>query len=820
MAYKDHLPTFKELADLVKERINCFEYAQDEGIDLKPNGNTYRSTSPIMGGSNDTCFMIYKDNLDFFIDWNADKQGDVIELAAQLNHNGDRGAALKELIKKTGINWIGDHNTSDINNYTNGLNEKILYWHDTLLNNGECLEYLHSRNITDKTITNLKLGYSENRHRIMIPYYHNGRPVYYAGRIFPSSNYTPTEKDSKYQKAKIDGYNQHICWGTPTLNRETPLIIAEGAFDAISFEQEGYAVLSPLGGHFNKDQLKTVFAAARSPKHKETIVIFDTDTAGMGFTRKLATELFKAKIPFKTATVPDAKDVSEYYEKHKELQGILETATDGLVFLCSTFKDDKDGLSSFILKAARYISAPDMAELFSELRHLRLFNSDWLKELEKQCRKSPAETLIVKEITKKGHLLFTEDSGFYEYDGVIWKKQDDTAIKKVISKAMGRFATGGKINSVFNLLAADCHTTQEFNKKRLMTFKNGTLELDTGTFRKPRYNDYISILLPYDYDPAATAPTWEKFINEVTAGEKDKAMLLQEIAGYCLFPKNSMQKCANLIGDGGNGKSVYVDTLRELFGTENVSAVSISDLDNQFSRIYLKDSLINLCTEVDPKITHNDGIFKNLTAGDPIDGCYKRKNSVFFTPRAKLIVASNNFIVFPDHTDAIIRRMLFIKFTEKFLTDRDPQFKHEHKADIFLTDKLKKELSGIFNWVLEGYRRLMQNKRFTHTAESDAIRQSYLETINPLFLFINSNDELFSRDTFYTPDLYDNYKYWAMDNGFGLMNSRTFSRKFNAAFEKTYPNWHKDHGRKGTQWIKDREITPPVEIDKDFTEIE
>lgn len=791
--------TFSKIAQLVKERINCLDYAKDQGIDLKSSGDTYRAISPFEGGNNKTCFTIYKDNPDYFEDWKADLRGDVIDFAANLNYNGDKVAALQELKEKTGITAT-KLNTSDLENFNIELNkrtDKVNYWHSELMKNQYFLNYIHSRNITDQTIKALKIGISDKRKRIMIPYFKQGKIVYYVGRLFP--NYTISEDNPKYQKAKIDGYNQHICWGIDTLNRKTPLIIAEGAFDAISFYQEGYAVLSPMGGSFNKDQLKTVIGAARSPLHDETILIFDTDTAGQTFTRKLAKTLFENGIKFKTATVPNFKDVSEYYTANKELTGILETAVDGLFYLASTFQDDKEGFRKFILSAARHLQNPDIVELFAELRKNNIFHKDWLKELERQCKATPAETVIVNEILNKHHLLYTETGGFYMFNGLVWNKKDDSAIKRIISKHLGKFATGAKVSSILNLLSADCYEPIEFNKKRLMTFQNGTLELDTKKFRKPRYDDYINILLPYEYDPAATAPTWERFIKDVTAGNEEKMLLLQEIAGYCLFPENSLQKCVNLIGDGGNGKSVFVGELRELFGNDNVSTVQVSDLDNQFSRIHLKDSLINICTEEKPNVKNADGVFKNLTAGDPIDGCFKRKDILSFVPHAKLIVASNDYVVFNDTSDAIIRRMLFVEFTEKFVTDREPKNKREHKGDIYLPDKLKKELSGVFNWLMAGYDRLRKIKRFTETEESINIKKNYHEIINPMILFIKSL-ELGSRTKIITSLFYEEYKIWASNNGFSQMNSNTFAKRFNATFNKVYPNWHKKHFKDGNGW--------------------
>ena len=88
---------------------------------------------------------------------------------------------------------------------------------------------------------------------MVIPYWKNGAIVYFVSRSRPDCKYP----ESKYRKMKIDEYNDHCPWGLDTLNRQSDvLIIAEGAFDAMSAYQQGYPVLSAITGHFSSKQLQ------------------------------------------------------------------------------------------------------------------------------------------------------------------------------------------------------------------------------------------------------------------------------------------------------------------------------------------------------------------------------------------------------------------------------------------------------------------------------------------------------------------------------------------------------------------------------------
>ena len=79
--------------------------------------------------------------------------------------------------------------------------------------------------------------------------------------------------------------------------------------------------------------------------------------------------------------------------------------------------------------------------------------------------------------------------------------------------------------------------------------------------------------LPFAYDPAATCPQWEAFLNYVLESDQKRIALLQEYFGYCLIPGNKYQKFLMLEGVGGNGKGVTAAVLQEMLGASNVSNV-------------------------------------------------------------------------------------------------------------------------------------------------------------------------------------------------------------------------------------------------------
>ena len=119
-----------------------------------------------------------------------------------------------------------------------------------------------------------------------------------------------------------------------------------------------------------------------------------------------------------------------------------------------------------------------------------------------------------------------------------------------------------------------------------------------------------SIQVDYDYELQAWSPRWAAFLEEVTGGDEARMNLLQEIAGYVLYSDNSLQKCFFLMGDGANGKSVYLDILSAVFGDENVSSIEMSGLVEPFQRIHLLNSIVNISTETKTDVKGAESVFK------------------------------------------------------------------------------------------------------------------------------------------------------------------------------------------------------------------
>jgi putative DNA primase/helicase len=115
----------------------------------------------------------------------------------------------------------------------------------------------------------------------------------------------------------------------------------------------------------------------------------------------------------------------------------------------------------------------------------------------------------------------------------------------------------------------------------------------------------------------------------------------------------------------------------------------------------LFQKMINISAETPQGKCINTDAVKAATAGDWITGRDLYKAPMKFRPFAKHFLAMNKPPVIADQSHGMWRRIWVLEFNRRF-TEAD--------MDRQLEEKLAAELSGIFNWALEGYNKLKEKK--------------------------------------------------------------------------------------------------------------
>ena len=241
------------------------------------------------------------------------------------------------------------------------------------------------------------------------------------------------------------------------------------------------------------------------------------------------------------------------------------------------------------------------------------------------------------------------------------------------------------------------------DRSQLLEAENGELEVHV---HDPRH--FSQVVLPYDYDLEAKCPVWLQTLQEVFPqhAEGDRRIaVLQEFMGYTLMQHDTtFEKFLILHGQGANGKSTILKVWEALLGTDNVSHVALDAIGSQFGMFDMLGKLANIAADMNRMDRVQEGVLKSLTSGERMQFDRKHREPITASPTARLVFATNNLPPITDRSEGVWRRMIAMPFYQKF----DGASRDRQRAE-----RLLEELPGIFNWAMEGARRLYAQERFS-----------------------------------------------------------------------------------------------------------
>lgn len=438
--------------------------------------------------------------------------------------------------------------------------------------------------------------------------------------------------------------------------------------------------------------------------------------------------------------------------------------------------------------------APFAPELQGIIDTLQPLNFRELADCKADQYPKQKETLVlaVREllnIVEAAGAGLTAQNGLpFVYNGRYWQESTREAMQAFLTAAVIKmgvddltaqyFETQDKLYKQF-LATARLQAPRRDRGKILINFPNGTLEITQAgrwKLREHRRADFLKYELPYSYDAAATAcPLFTAYLNKVQPDTTAQAVLA-EFVGNALAPELKLQKALVLNGPGSNGKSVFCDIITAVLGRENVSSYTMESLTKTDSRscAQLENKLLNYSSENSIKM--NVEAFKTLVCGEPIEVRRLYGESYTIEGYAKLMFNCNLLPRDIEQSEGFFRRFLIIPFTTKIEeSERDPEL----AAKI-----IAQELPAVFNWVLQGLRRLLQAKTFTPCETAREALETYRKESNSVLMFIEDSGlqpgEGSPADRVALKDLYSAYNWYCKSSGYYPMGKSTFNKQMQA----------------------------------------
>lgn len=375
-------------------------------------------------------------------------------------------------------------------------------------------------------------------------------------------------------------------------------------------------------------------------------------------------------------------------------------------------------------------------------------------------------------------LVFVAEQG-YRFNGQVWELVDNQTLIHEMTIAMwAAEPKDATISSAFRILQK--HRTAPHLKpgqwigrdvSHLVACQNGILDVHTGQLEPHNPQFFTTGILPYSYDPHATAPQWLKFLNDVFEGDVQRVALLQEWLGYQLVNDYSHHKAMLLVGAPRSGKGTIGRILNSLVGN---SAYMGMTLDG-FAHDKTMEAALNKTVLFIGDAHSVSGPDKNrildrlmsITGNDSLTIGRLYKQSFTGQLPGRITIAANTIPAFYDDSGAFGNRLLLLPFNRSFLGSEDPT----------LLTRLLAELPGICNWAIEGLQRLRATGRFTEPAICREERDEMMEQQAPLLAFIREECELIPMGRVSTSDVYNRYSLWCTQNSMKAVNPVRFTRE-------------------------------------------
>ncbi len=373
-------------------------------MQLKRRGRNLVGLCPFHGEKTPS-FNIYTENGSFYC-FGCGVGGDVITFVMKIE-NLDYMEAVKFLAQRAGMTVPEDSVDDSMSKLRNRVFEANreaarFYYSKLYSNEGKAaLSYLHSRALSDRTITRFGLGYSpDNRfaltnhlkakgftdseliaanlvfrsrsgnsvidrfvNRVMFPIIDlRGNVIAFGGRIMSDQKpkYLNTSDTVVFSKS-----HNLFSLNNAKNSGSRRLILCEGYMDVIALNQAGFTdAVATLGTAITTEQ-----AMLMKRYCDEVVICYDADEAGQKATQRAISILRSVGLVVRVVSIPDGKDPDEFIRKNGDkgpamFKNILENSGNDIEYRLQKLKksfdlSSTDGKFAYLSQAVKVLATLD-----------------------------------------------------------------------------------------------------------------------------------------------------------------------------------------------------------------------------------------------------------------------------------------------------------------------------------------------------------------------------------------------------------------------------------------------------------------------------
>lgn len=321
----------------------------------------------------------------------------------------------------------------------------------------------------------------------------------------------------------------------------------------------------------------------------------------------------------------------------------------------------------------------------------------------------PSEDSLALAFTEqyRDTLKFCQSSGrWYAWDGQCWERREGNCAIDLIrtfiriqTLGLKEYCKASMVRAVETLLReSPDHAVNSSYWDRdifLLGTPDGVVDLRDGQRLRPDPRRAITKKTRVAPRPG-TPKAWLQFLHDATDGDDQMIAYIQRICGYALTGSTQEHAMFFVYGPGGNGKSVFLNTVAGLMGdyarAASMDTFTASKNDRHPTELaMLQGARLVTSSETDEGRAWAEARIKQLTGSDPIPARFMRQDFFEYIPQFKLVILGNHPPQLRTVDEAIKRRFNILPFTHK-----------PAHPDRQLEAKLKAEWPQILNWMIDG----------------------------------------------------------------------------------------------------------------------
>jgi putative DNA primase/helicase len=359
----------------------------------------------------------------------------------------------------------------------------------------------------------------------------------------------------------------------------------------------------------------------------------------------------------------------------------------------------------------------------------------WSEDLEKRVRKSMLR--VSDLIEAQAESICDRAQQAYLESGTDENKKAAQNAGKLLTFSKGMASDRGikAMTNLFSLGEGITRSIKSFDANPdLLCLNNGTFDLSTMTLRAHDRDDLLTRRMDVTFNADAKCPMWEQSMIDWIPNAEMRAYV-QRALGYTLLGKVEEGVFFVPWGETGCGKSQFIETIKKVFGDFGTTAEASTFRDKVYGSSDSTNNLHDLrgrrfvaSSETTKGAGLNEELVKRATGEEALKTRALYQSNIEWTPEFVLWIATNFKPNLSADDGAIWRRVKPIEFPNNFSESQD-RIKGLGKK------MMAQEISGIFNWLLEGARSYLKIGLAEPAAMTQAVKD-YRDEQDPVTQFL------------------------------------------------------------------------------------